>query len=75
MHIHFDGAAGASGDMILAALIDAGADADALRAALAALPIGEFTLDIQGARRGGFPCLVATVTDPHGSAAGQHRHA
>lgn len=40
-HLHFDAFAGLSGDMILAALIDAGADMDALRHGLATLPLAE----------------------------------
>lgn len=40
-HLHFDAFAGLSGDMILAALIDAGANAEALRRGLATLPLTE----------------------------------
>lgn len=40
-HLHFDAFAGLSGDMILAALIDAGSDTDALRHGLATLPLDE----------------------------------
>jgi uncharacterized protein (TIGR00299 family) protein len=44
---YFDCVAGIAGDMTLGALIDAGADADELRSALALLPIEPFELEIE----------------------------
>lgn len=70
--IRFDSVGGASGDMILAALIDLGVDADALRGPLASLPVEAFTLDtevcdIQGTR--GHRVHVRIPHEPH-----HHRH-
>ena len=45
--IRFDSVGGASGDMILAALIDLGADADIVRERLISLPIESFRIDIE----------------------------
>ena len=42
--VYFDCPSGASGDMILGALVDAGVSIDALRAELATLPLGGWTL-------------------------------
>src|SRR3990172_8170188 len=44
---YFDCFSGAGGDMIVAALIDAGADADALRKGLYALKVGGYDLSIE----------------------------
>lgn len=69
--VHFDGVGGASGDMVLGALVDLGAPLDDLRRALKALPIGDFEIvtehvkdeDISGTR------LTVRVPESHG-----HRH-
>jgi len=50
---HFDCFAGAGGDMIVAALLDAGCDLDALRSGLGNLDIGGYTLAAETANRGG----------------------
>jgi hypothetical protein len=44
---YFDCIAGISGDMALAALVDAGADFDAVKEGLGALPIEPFTIDLE----------------------------
>ena len=44
-HIHFDSVGGASGDMILAALLDLGVSRDDLQRQLAGLPIGPFEIE------------------------------
>ena len=51
--LYFDCFSGASGDMILGALIDAGLPVDALRRALGSLAIGECTLDADRVDRAG----------------------
>lgn len=45
-HIHFDSIGGASGDMILAALLDIGVRREDLRCQLAGLPIGPFEMEV-----------------------------
>ncbi|MDP6461231.1 MAG: nickel pincer cofactor biosynthesis protein LarC [Gemmatimonadota bacterium] len=64
---HFDASTGAAGDMILAALLDAGAPLDKIRAALATLPVDGVELAVAEDRRGGIRGLrvsVATPPDP-----------
>ena len=51
--LYFDCFSGASGDMILGALIDAGLPVDALRRALGSLAIGEYTLGADRVDRAG----------------------
>jgi uncharacterized protein (TIGR00299 family) protein len=60
---HFDCFSGISGDMTLAALIDAGVDADAIRAGLdsLALPI---RLEVEKVRKGGFAATFIRVEAP-----------
>ena len=50
---YFDCFAGAGGDMIVAALLDAGCDLDALRSGLGNLDLGGYTLAAEAASRGG----------------------
>ncbi|HEX9123534.1 MAG TPA: nickel pincer cofactor biosynthesis protein LarC [Actinomycetota bacterium] len=50
---YFDCVAGISGNMALGALVDAGADADELRAALSRLPLEPFDLEIEEVDRHG----------------------
>jgi len=50
---HFDCFAGAGGDMIVAALLDAGCDLDALKSGLKNLDIGGYTLSAETVNRGG----------------------
>ena len=52
--VYFDCPSGAAGDMIMAALVDAGAPLDALRAELRKLPVEGFTLVAREVRRGAF---------------------
>ncbi len=65
---YFDGAAGAGGDMILAALVDAGARKTAVMRVLRKLSLGGCRVDFRGVKRGGFRALRATVRPPRGAA-------
>ncbi len=49
---YFDCFSGASGDMILASLVDAGADLDRIRSSLSSLPLGDFELTTTQVKRG-----------------------
>ena len=51
---YFDCFSGAGGDMIVASLIDAGADVDALREGLSALGVGGYSLSIKKINKQGF---------------------
>ena len=59
--VYFDCPSGASGDMILGALIDAGVPLPALRAELAKLGLPGFTLETREVRRGAFRATKADV--------------
>ena len=58
---YFDCPAGASGDMILGALLDAGAPLEALRAELAKLRLDGFRISAREVRRGGFRATKVDV--------------
>jgi hypothetical protein len=60
--VYFDCPSGAAGDMIMAALIDAGAAPDRLRAELGKLPLGGWDLAVHEVRRGDFRALRVEVT-------------
>ncbi|HLZ72327.1 MAG TPA: nickel pincer cofactor biosynthesis protein LarC [Dehalococcoidia bacterium] len=57
---YFDCPSGASGDMLLGALVDAGASLDAIVAALAGLPVGGYRLESRRVDRAG---IAATKVD------------
>ena len=59
--VYFDCPSGASGDMILGALIDAGVSLPTLRAELAKLGLPGFTLETREVRRGAFRATKADV--------------
>lgn len=59
----FDPYSGASGDMMLGALIDAGLSADALRAGLAALPLADYAILVESASQHGVSGTRVTVDD------------
>jgi uncharacterized protein (TIGR00299 family) protein len=65
---HFDCFSGISGDMTLAALLDAGADAGAVRAGLESLGL-PIRLDIARVRKGGFAATQVYIDAPE-----QHEH-
>lgn len=70
---YFDCFSGASGDMILAACIDAGADIETLRADLAGLAVPGWSLESQAVRKQGFNAAQIDVRiDP--AADKPHRH-
>jgi hypothetical protein len=60
--LHVDASAGASGDMILGALVDMGLEIDALRAALASLPVTGFRISARRVRRNGIAARKVDVT-------------
>lgn len=63
---YFDCPSGASGDMILGALVDAGVALNDLRAALGTLPLGDWELHAREVRRGAFRATkVDVLVDPH----------
>jgi uncharacterized protein (TIGR00299 family) protein len=67
---HFDCFSGISGDMTLAALIDAGVDAEVIRQGIASLGL-PIALKVQKVRKGGFAATYVEVDAPHEHA---HRH-
>ncbi len=70
---YFDCFSGASGDMILGALLDAGLDLESLRTDLACLGVGGYTIDAQRVRKQGFAATQFEVCiDP--SSDKPHRH-
>lgn len=67
-----DATAGVAGDMLLAALIDAGASEERVRAAVASLGVPGLDVRTDTDRRGGLRCRRASVTVPSDDHA--HRH-
>ncbi|HXD97921.1 MAG TPA: nickel pincer cofactor biosynthesis protein LarC, partial [Candidatus Acidoferrum sp.] len=59
--VYFDCPSGASGDMILGALVDAGVGVEALRAELAKLRVPGWTLNAREVRRGAFRATKVDV--------------
>jgi uncharacterized protein (TIGR00299 family) protein len=68
--VYFDCPTGAAGDMIVGALVDAGAPLDALERALSALPLEGWRLRVREVRRGAFRATKVDV-EVDGAA---HRH-
>jgi len=56
---------GIAGDMALAALVDAGADPDEVRALLERLPVGGWELEVEAVMRGGIEATKARVRAEH----------
>ncbi|MCG2661154.1 MAG: LarC family nickel insertion protein, partial [Kiritimatiellae bacterium] len=70
-HLHFDSVGGASGDMILAALLDLGVSREDLQRQLAGLPIGPFEIEAASiSDRGMHGTRVRVRIDSH-----EHAHA
>ncbi|MDR1612084.1 MAG: nickel pincer cofactor biosynthesis protein LarC [Planctomycetota bacterium] len=63
MHLHIDCTLGMSGDMFLAALIDAGADLDAVLRGLERLPLEGFSITGKKTPRNGIAALSINVED------------
>lgn len=68
---YLDCSTGIAGDMTLAALIDAGVDADAIRAGIDSLGLDGVSLKIESVMKGGFRATHVTVEHPEQHA---HRH-
>jgi uncharacterized protein (TIGR00299 family) protein len=68
--LHFDCFSGISGDMTLAALIDAGVDADAIRRGLDSLGL-PIKLEAEKVRKGGFAATAVRIDAPDQA---KHRH-
>ncbi|MGH7356973.1 MAG: nickel pincer cofactor biosynthesis protein LarC, partial [Candidatus Rokuibacteriota bacterium] len=68
---YFDCPSGASGDMILGALVDAGVSLDALRAELKKLPLPGWDLSAREVRKGAFRAIKVDVEIDAGV---QHHH-
>jgi pyridinium-3,5-bisthiocarboxylic acid mononucleotide nickel chelatase len=69
---YVDATAGVAGDMLLAALLDAGADVERVSGAIASLRVPGLGLRTEAARRGGLACLRAVIITP--SATDRPRH-
>ncbi len=67
--LYFDCFAGASGDMILGALVSAGADPDALRQQLSLLSVDGFSIDFATVSKSGLSANYARVHTAH-----EHKH-
>src|SRR3954468_24647861 len=67
---HFDCFSGASGDMVLGALIDAGVPVEAIRAGLDSLGV-PITLTVERVQRGGIAARQVKIIAP---AEHKHRH-
>lgn len=67
--LYFDCFAGASGDMILGAMVAAGVDANALREQLSLLNVEGFKLDFETVNRSGLSATYARVETVH-----EHKH-
>jgi uncharacterized protein (TIGR00299 family) protein len=74
---YFDCASGASGDMVLGALVDLGLPLDRLRAELARLPLSGYRLEARKVDRAGLQATkVDVVVEGHsGKTDGEHVHA
>ena len=62
--LYFDCFSGASGDMVLGALLDVGVPEEVVRGSLGALGIEGWSLEVAGVGRGGLRATKATVSAP-----------
>ena len=73
--LYLDCFSGASGDMLIGALLDAGLPFDTLRTALGSLALDdECTVLAERVSRSGIAATKFTVTETPGAAGGTHRH-
>ena len=70
--LYFDSNTGASGDMILGALLDAGAPEAGLRAGLAGISLGDYQLSVDKVKKSGG--ITATKLNVRAAETHQHRH-
>lgn len=69
--LYFDSHTGASGDMILGALLDAGAPEAGLRAGLAGISLGQYQLSVDKVKKNG---ITATKLNVRAAETHHHRH-
>lgn len=76
MHLHLDCQFGVAGDMFLAALVDAGADGEAIREILRKIIPDAFGVSFRRASRNGVAAMLAAVTWGRSDSAvsGDHAH-
>ncbi len=72
--LYFDCFSGASGDMLLGALVDAGLPFDALETALRSLPVGDVPISMTRVERSGIGATKISVGDSHDQADERHHH-
>jgi uncharacterized protein (TIGR00299 family) protein len=73
--VWFNCCAGVAGDMLLASLVDAGADVDAIVSSLAALDIDGYAVEFERVQRCGVGSTLANVSvHADGHATGRHAH-
>lgn len=71
---YFDCASGASGDMILGALVDLGLPLDALSAELRKVPLGGYRLEARKVQRASLAATKVDVVTEGGAHHGHHHH-
>src|SRR5712691_8672818 len=72
--LYFDCFSGASGDMVLGALLDAGLPMEELRAALGSLALDGASISAQKVLRAGVSATKFSVHDQHHHEHAQHSH-
>lgn len=75
-HLHVQCSAGVAGDMLLGALVDAGADRAAIAAAWASLPVDGYSVTFERVQRCGIGATWANVviSTEHGDGPHDHHH-
>lgn len=74
MHLHLDCQFGIAGDMLLASLVDAGADLEAIRSVLEEIPLPGFELECKRTFRNGVAAMLADVFDRTNDEPHHHHH-